>query len=168
MLENQRRMSRGIPGCPVTRMSTSEEFFQVLDRETKESKYLPLWVGELYLEYHRGTYTSMARNKRYNRKSELAYQSEETYAMMDKLLLGGEYPKEELREGWQEILLNQFHDILPGSSIKEVYEDSQQSYEKILKDSRRRTENSLRNLTAHIDAPQHSVAVFNPNSFEGP
>ena len=157
-----------ILNCPVTRMSTSEEFFQVLDRETKESKYLPLWVGELYLEYHRGTYTSMARNKRYNRKSELAYQSEETYAMMDKLLLGGEYPKEELREGWQEILLNQFHDILPGSSIKEVYEDSQQSYEKILKDSRRRTENSLRNLTAHIDAPQHSVAVFNPNSFEGP
>lgn len=168
MLENQRRMSRGIPGCPVTKMSTAEEFFQVLEQETKESKYLPLWVGELYLEYHRGTYTSMARNKRYNRKSELAYQNEETYAMMDRLLSGGRYPKEELREGWQEILLNQFHDILPGSSIKEVYQDSQKSYEKILGDSQRRTDHSLRNLTAHIDAPLHSVVVFNPNSFEVP
>ena len=149
-------------------MSTAEEFFQVLERETRESKYLPLWVGELYLEYHRGTYTSMARNKRYNRKSELAYQNEETYAMMDRLLSGGRYPKEELREGWQEILLNQFHDILPGSSIKEVYQDSQKSYEKILGDSRRRTDHSLKNLTAHIDVPLHSVVVFNPNSFVVP
>ena len=166
MLENQRRMAKGIPGCPVTKISDAEGFFHVLDKKTRGSKNLPLWVGELYLEYHRGTYTSMARNKRYNRKSELAYQNEETFAMMDRLLSGGSYPKEKLREGWQEILLNQFHDILPGSSIKEVYEDSQKAYEKILENSREMTEASLKNLTSHIDSPRHSVAVFNPNSFE--
>lgn len=166
MLENQRRMAKGIPGCPITRMSDAEGFFRVLDRQIRESGHLPLWVGELYLEYHRGTYTSMARNKRYNRKLELAYQNEETYAMMDNLLLGGSYPKEKLKEGWQEILLNQFHDILPGSSIKEVYQDSQKAYEKILEDCREMTDASLKNMVAHIDTPCHSVVVFNPNSFE--
>ena len=99
-LENQRRMSQGIPGCPRTKMSTALDFFKRLDEETKGSKYLPSWVGELYLEYHRGTYTSMARNKKYNRKAELAYQDEETYAAMDEVLTGNTYPKDALYEGW--------------------------------------------------------------------
>ena len=71
-MENQRRMSRGIPGLPVTRPSTALDFFKKLEADTKDSKYLPAWVGELYLEYHRGTYTTMARNKRFNRKAELS------------------------------------------------------------------------------------------------
>lgn len=79
----------------------------------------------------------MARNKKYNRKSEFAYQNEETYAMMDHQLTGHTYPKEALKEGWEVILRNQFHDILPGSSIKEVYDDSKEEYEK----SCRKTEN---------------------------
>ena len=167
-LENQRRMSKGIPGCPRTKMSTALEFFENLDKETKGSKYLPAWVGELYLEYHRGTYTSMARNKKYNRKSEFAYQNEETYAMMDKQLTGNPYPKEALQEGWEVILRNQFHDILPGSSIKEVYDDSKEEYEKILSENKEMTGNSLGSLTAKIQAPRHAVVVFNPNSAEVP
>ena len=130
-LENQRRMELGIPGCPRTKMSTALDFFERLDKETKGSKYLPSWVGELYLEYHRGTYTSMARNKKYNRKAELAYQDEETYAAMDELLTGNTYPKDALYDAWEVILRNQFHDILQGSSIKVVYDDSKAEYEKI-------------------------------------
>ncbi len=167
-LENQRRMAKGIPGCPRTRMSTAKEFFEKLDKETKGSKYLPSWVGELYLEYHRGTYTSMARNKKYNRKSEFAYQNEETYAMMDHQLIGGIYPKEALKEGWEVILRNQFHDILPGSSIKEVYEDSKEEYEKILSENRELTAASLGSLVQNIQASHHAVVVFNPNSAEVP
>ena len=64
MLENQRRLSKGIPGCPNTRMSHVTEFFEKLEQDICQNPYLPVWSGELYLEYHRGTYTTMARNKR--------------------------------------------------------------------------------------------------------
>ena len=84
MLENQRRLEKGIPGAPRTKMATSREFFETLDKNVTGKKYLPTWVGELYLEYHRGTYTSMARNKKYNRRSEFAYQNEEMYAILDQ------------------------------------------------------------------------------------
>jgi alpha-mannosidase len=63
MLETQRRFATGIPGCPRTRMSTARHFFETLNQHIQGSKDLPVWHGELYLEYHRGTYTSMARNK---------------------------------------------------------------------------------------------------------
>ena len=60
----------------------------------------------------------MARNKKFNRKAEFAYQNEEMYAMLDAQTAGGAYPEKELHEGWEVILRNQFHDILPGSSIR--------------------------------------------------
>ena len=106
----------------------------------------------------------MARNKRYNRKSEFAYQNEEMYALLDSRLNGAEYPEEALREGWETILRNQFHDILPGSSIREVYEDSKEEYEKILGESRKVTGGSLKHLAASVNAPARSLVVFNPNS----
>lgn len=164
MLENQRRIARGIPDSPRTKMSTSREFFHTLEKNVSGNKYLPLWVGELYLEYHRGTYTSMARNKKYNRKSEFAYQNEEMFALLDSRLNGAAYPEESLREGWETILRNQFHDILPGSSIREVYEDSREEYEKILGESRKITGDSLKHLAAAVNAPARSLVVFNPNS----
>ncbi|MCR5467477.1 MAG: alpha-mannosidase, partial [Lachnospiraceae bacterium] len=124
MLENERRLSKGIPGAPATKQCLPTEFFHVLEDKVKDNKYLPMWSGELYLEYHRGTYTSMARNKRFNRKSEFAYQNMEFLAEVANRLFGTAYPKKELDEGWTTILRNQFHDILPGSSIKEVYDES--------------------------------------------
>ncbi len=164
MLENQRRLAKGIPGCPKTVMSTAKNFFEQLDANVRGKKYLPSWVGELYLEYHRGTYTSMARNKKYNRKSEFAYENAELYAMLDTQLNGSTYPQRELYEGWEVILRNQFHDILPGSSIKEVYEDSREEYENILSAGRKLTDTSLERITEQIHAPQYALAVFNPNS----
>ena len=90
-------------------MSTAKEFFHVLDKHVTDKKYLPTWVGELYLEYHRGTYTSMARNKKFNRKAEFAYQNEEMYAMLDAQTAGGAYPEKELHEGWEVIRFPLLH-----------------------------------------------------------
>jgi alpha-mannosidase len=164
MLENARRLSRGIPGCPRVKMSTSRDYFRKLEKTAGSSRYLPKWVGELYLEYHRGTYTSMAKNKRYNRKSELLYQDVELLSSFSKVL-GGQYPQEQINKGWEIILLNQFHDIIPGSSIYEVYEDSHKQYEQILQDGRNMLDQSLKSLVNNIRVKDSSVIVFNTLSF---
>lgn len=166
MLENQRRLSRGIPGCPRTEMSTAGEFFRKLEADVKESKYLPRWSGELYLEYHRGTYTSMARNKKYNRRSEFAWQNVEWLASLTDLLLGKQYPRQEIAQGWDVVLRNQFHDILPGSSIKEVYDDSQVEYEQTLSRSSSLLTEQIRAVAAGVTTGESkTVTVFNPNGF---
>lgn len=164
MLENHRRLEKGIPGCPKTVMSTAKNYFEVLEKNVKDHKYLPSWVGELYLEYHRGTYTSMARNKKYNRKAEFAYENAELYGMMDQDLTGNAYPDHKLHEAWEVILRNQFHDILPGSSIKEVYDDSKAEYESIFAINKDLVTNALKNITDKVQAPKHSIVVYNPNS----
>lgn len=128
MLETARRMEYGVQGIPKVRQASARTYFEELETRVKDNPHLETWEGEFYFEYHRGTYTSMARNKRGNRKSELL--------MMDLELLGVladgrlPYPAEDLRCFWRDtILLNQFHDILPGSSIAEVYEVTKKEYE---------------------------------------
>ena len=167
MLESQRRMERGIPGCPVTRQSHSLEFFKILENNVLDNEDLPKWVGELYLEYHRGTYTSMARNKRFNRKAEFLLQNIEFYYSLAKLLLNEEYPAEELEELWEIVLRNQFHDILPGSSIKEVYEDSKQEYEEIFKNGEMLKDKVMSKLSDSIIGERDQIVVFNPNGVVG-
>lgn len=166
MLETQRRLAKGISGCPKTRISSAKEFFHVLDEHVSGNKYLPCWTGELYLEYHRGTYTSMARNKRYNRKAEFAYGNLELYCIMDTFMNGSSYPAADIRSGWEVLLHNQFHDILPGSSIKEVYEDSKNEYEAILARADALEKNALNNVALNIRTDKGSLIVFNPNSFD--
>ncbi|MGL4737904.1 MAG: alpha-mannosidase [Cellulosilyticaceae bacterium] len=167
MLENQRRLSCGIPGCPKTVMSTSLDFFKQLEEHVEGHKYLPSWVGELYLEYHRGTYTSMACNKKYNRRAEWAYQNLELYGMFSQNLLGGTYPSQTIKEAWEVILRNQFHDILPGSSIREVYEDSKVEYEQILNSNQNLTRQMLAALTEQVEGDPGTIVVYNPNSCIG-
>lgn len=164
MIEKQRRLEKGIPGCPVTKPSFVLDFFKRLEQDIAGNKYLPKWVGELYLEYHRGTYTSMARNKRYNRKSEFAFQNIELYYTLAKQLMGVKYPKEQIKNSWEVILRNQFHDILPGSSIKEVYEDSEAEYKGILTLHQELLESVLEKLVKEINVPKGNIIVFNPNS----
>jgi alpha-mannosidase len=167
MLENHERLKQGIPGCPVTVMSTAKDYFELLEKQVGDHKYLPTWTGELYLEYHRGTYTSMGRNKRYNRKSEFAYQNAELYAILEREWLNGIYPGEKLKHAWEVILRNQFHDILPGSSIKEVYEESREEYEAILAANKELVEQALQHMADQIAAPKNSLVLFNPNGFTG-
>jgi len=165
MLENGRRMSRGIPGCPKVKMGTAAEYFRKLEQTVKDSKYLPKWVGELYLEYHRGTYTSIARNKRYNRKSELLYQDVEFLSSL-AMLFGKEYPQQTINQSWETILLNQFHDIIPGSSIREVYEDSKKQYEEILNIGIELADKATNEIGAQIDLKERSVVAYNTLAFE--
>ncbi|PZM50164.1 hypothetical protein, partial [Salmonella enterica] len=85
---------------------------------------LHTWNGELYFEYHRGTYTSQAFTKKMNRKIELGLRNSEWLSVLANLKQGTSYPTEKLAGIWQILLRNQFHDIIPGSSIKEVYDDA--------------------------------------------
>ncbi|HOP10750.1 MAG TPA: alpha-mannosidase [Oscillospiraceae bacterium] len=168
MLETQRRLSYGLPGIPKTEMSFAGEAIATarknFDKTAKELKRFPLWVGELYLEFHRGTYTSIAKNKKNNRKSEFLYQKAETLAVTDELLLGGKYPQKKLADGWRTILLNQFHDIIPGSSIFEVYEDSDKQYAEVKKIGEKAAEDAKAHIAANIGT-EGGVAVFNPTGF---
>lgn len=123
MLETLRR-ARDLQGLPRTRIATSEEFFDALEAEPGER---PVVVGELYLEYHRGTYTTQGRVKRGNRRCEQALHDAEFLAAAR----GGEYPRAELDRLWKLLLLQQFHDILPGSSIRLVYEDAERDLAEI-------------------------------------
>lgn len=130
MLEMRRRLE-DMPGLPNVKTGRADEYFQRL-QETVEAtdRYVHTWDGELYLEYHRGTYTSQAYIKRMNRKLELLYRETEYVSALAALLKSdwSVYPQEMLNKGWTIILRNQFHDIIPGSSITEVYEDSREEY----------------------------------------
>src|SRR6476646_2025597 len=120
MLETLRRV-HDLQGVPRTAIVTSDEFFAALESDAKE---LPTIVGELYFEYHRGTYTTQAAVKRGNREGERALHDADLLTAVAALTGAAEHPSERLAELWQLLLLNQFHDILPGSSIALVYEDA--------------------------------------------
>lgn len=128
MLENARRLAIPMPGTPVVQMSQARPFFEALEERVAIDPRLPKWSGELYLEYHRGTYTAMARNKRDNRKMELMLRDVELWSVYAEKLCGITYPKDALYDIWEDLLTLQFHDILPGSSIKKVYDDSAEMY----------------------------------------
>lgn len=133
MLEQRRRLDK-IPGLPHVKTSTAGEYFRKLKDTVKNTdQYVNTWDGELYLEYHRGTYTSQGYNKRMNRKMELLYRRAEWMTVMRGLMEGSleKAQQESLTKGWKLILTNQFHDIIPGSSIHEVYEDCHKDYARI-------------------------------------
>ncbi|MDD3925107.1 MAG: alpha-mannosidase [bacterium] len=165
MLEYLPRLT-DIPGLPKARTGRVHDHF---DRIAGETKDLPVWNDELYLELHRGTYTSQAWNKRFNRKSELLYREAEMYGSV-AAFLGRKacYPAEELRNGWQTILLNQFHDIIPGSSINEVYIDSRMQYESIIGAGERLRREAQESIAAGLDTQGEGtpVVVFNSLSWE--
>lgn len=167
MLENCRRLEKGLPGSPRTKQSHALEFFRNLEKTVEGNRYLPKWVGELYLEYHRGTYTSMARNKKFNRRSEFACENLEFYSVLAKELLQMPYPGKELNEVWEIVLRNQFHDILPGSSIREVYEDSREEYEHLLSMTGQMTDDILQMIADLVDAKENDIVIFNPNNAKG-
>ncbi|HEY2495059.1 MAG TPA: alpha-mannosidase [Paenibacillus sp.] len=130
MLEMRRRLN-DLPGLPKIETGTAGDYFRNLQKTVATTdRYVHVWDGELYLEYHRGTYTSQAYNKRMNRKLELLYREAEWLNALQSVMAGdwSNYRQTDLDEGWRIILRNQFHDIIPGSSIREVYEDSTIEY----------------------------------------
>lgn len=157
MIEIARRMERGIPGSPKLKFEGIAPFLERLGSAMDGNQpRFPEWVGELYLEYHRGTLTSVARNKLKNRLAENRMKELELLQSLLRLIdpeadsgLG------QMSEFWRIVLLNQFHDILPGTSIREVYEDSDRDYEALFSNTQALLHHQLPLLT---DAP---LAVIN-------
>ncbi len=158
MLENIRRMERGIPGCPRVAQGFMGPFLdRLVARMHDEPDAYPVWVGELYLEFHRGTFTSVAKVKRNNRRAEALLRELETLASLAAVRAGAACPAAELQGLWDIVLLNQFHDILPGSSIGEVYADSDRDFETFFAGAE-----SLRQKLAGTLAGQSENLVVNP------
>lgn len=124
-----------MPGLPHVKTETATEFFNRLNKTIETNPgdaYLPIWDGELYLEFHRGTYTSQAYNKKMNRRLEYRLRDAELLSVLAHSKAGESYPYESLLNAWKIVLCHQFHDILPGSSIHEVYEDSHVEYNRAI------------------------------------
>lgn len=117
-----------LEGSPQVRLSSPREFFEAAEAEYPSP---PVWAGELYLEFHRGTYTSQARTKRGNRRCEHLLREAELWATTAAVRGAAEYPRAELDEAWQMVLLQQFHDILPGSSIAWVHREAERRYAEV-------------------------------------
>ena len=156
-LEYLRRM-RDLEGVPKTRMASPVEYFRDQEARGTHNRY----VGELYFQAHRGTYTSQAHTKRGNRKSELALREAELWGVAARALAGSAFPTEAIDEAWKTVLLNQFHDILPGSSIHRVHEEAEAGYADVLATA----EQAARAATAALTDQSQAVTVFNSLAWE--
>ena len=152
-LEYLRRLEN-LEGVPQTKMAAPIEYFK--DQEARgwpSEKY----VGELYFQAHRGTYTSQAKTKKANRRSEFAVREAELWGSVARALKGLPYPAKEMEEVWRGVLLNQFHDIIPGSSIARVYEEALALYDKVIAKSTEVADAAR----AKLAGPGEGLAVFN-------
>lgn len=127
----QAARKRDLEGSPRVELSDPHAFFTAAEAELPEP---PVWVGELYLELHRGTLVSQQRTKRGNRHSEALLRQAELWSATAAILRGAPYPAEALGDAWRTVLLQQFHDILPGSSIAWVHQDAEAAYERVAAD----------------------------------
>ena len=153
------------PELPTAATGRVADFMDRLAERVGNNPGLPEWVGELYLEFHRGTYTSQARVKRSNRLAERALHNAEFLASSALNLTGQAYPQPDLSEAWKIVLTHQFHDILPGSSIGEVYSDAVENYAQVEGITTRLIEEAQQTLVGNIAAPADSLVVFNPVSW---
>ncbi|MEY9877357.1 alpha-mannosidase [Streptacidiphilus sp. MAP12-33] len=128
MLARARRL-RDLEGSPRVTVEPPAAFFAAAEAEYPDA---PVWVGELYLELHRGTYTSQAKTKQGNRRSESLLHEAELWSATAALRVPGfAYPYQELERLWKTVLLHQFHDILPGSSIAWVHREARETYARV-------------------------------------
>lgn len=171
MLEESKRLSYGIPGVPKVKLSGLKEYLQLLDKNLQNKK-LNTWYGDLYLEYHRGTFSSIAENKKNNRICEYKNQQAEWLASLlwwmnkkNENANKNAYPKETLDKAWKLLMLNQFHDILPGSAIDEVYEQSDIDYAKIKAMDEQIISEALESLSSNKSEQKNGICAWNPLGF---
>jgi alpha-mannosidase len=145
--------------------STSKQYLRIVTEKTRKSK-IPQINDELYFQFHRGTYTTQAKVKENNRKAECLLETAEKFSTIARKC-GYAYPSKGLEDSWEKLLLNQFHDVLPGSSIPEVYRDSEGCFKSIFKTVNSIISESLRAIAAKIDTTGEgkSILVFNPLSW---
>jgi alpha-mannosidase len=159
MLKMRRALDK-VPAFPNAKTTTAGDFFDKIHNNIKTSGKKPqVWDGELYLEFHRGTYTTQAYNKKMNRLLEYKLFECEWLSGL-AMIEGTKYPQDRINTAWETLLLNQFHDIIPGSSIREVYEDSKTQYEEIERELTQITQESLECL---IDGDEKGYTIINPS-----
>ena len=157
MIESGRAIAQ-IPGMPQVQTEMPDAFFKKAEQAINE---LPVWDGELYYENHRGTFTSQSFVKKNNRKGEILLRNAEMANALACLLTEFSYPKEKTEETWKLLLINQFHDILPGTSIHEVYENTKCEYEKMNIDGKALLWEGLEKINALLPAGQGDTVVWN-------
>ncbi|MEY8749846.1 alpha-mannosidase [Alkalicoccobacillus gibsonii] len=163
MLEYVKR-SESLPGLPLQKNSTAHEFF---NRAEKVSSSLPKWVGDLYLELHRGTYTTHAKNKRWNRRAEVLYREAEMWSVLAPVTKR-EVDTRTLKEGWKLLLFNQFHDIIPGTSIPEVYVKSEEDYKEVFSIGQKVKDEAMSNIAKEMntEGDGQPYVLFNSLSWD--
>jgi len=148
------RRCRDLQEIPKTRLASPTEFFKEFEkRGLPEARY----KGELYFEGHRGTYTTQAKTKKGNRKSEFSLREAELWSSAGLVLSGKEYPAERIEKNWKKVLLNQFHDIIPGSSIARVYEEANKLYDEVRADASVITADAARSMLDHPEGAAFTV-----------
>lgn len=147
MLARAKR-TRDLEGSPQVKIQRPAEFFTAAEAEYPNA---PVWKGELYLELHRGTYTSQSLTKQGNRRSEHLLREAELWSATAAARGLIDYPYDELDRIWKLVLLNQFHDILPGSSIAWVHREAAESYARIADDLEELIAPAMLALTPYVD-----------------
>jgi alpha-mannosidase len=168
MLEVGRRWQAS-PLFPQLKPTTTVALCQTIEATLSDP---PVWADELYLEYHRGCYTSHADQKRYNRRCEHWLTEAELFSAIATLIAQQPYPKVELEAAWKKVLFNQFHDILPGSSIPQVFVDANAEWKIAQTTALDLREQALEAITAQIDLSHPTlpdavpVVVYNSLNWE--
>ncbi|ORZ07655.1 galactose mutarotase-like domain-containing protein [Absidia repens] len=167
MIERLQRM-KDVDGLPKVEFSTPTDFYENVEQKTEA---LCSWKGELYFELHRGIYTTHAMCKKYNRSSELLLRDLEMLASFAHIMCGGNYtyPKTDFEQFWKMVCLIQFHDVMAGSSIEMVYEDSLQMYTKIDVEGKQMREDLMDKLLGpecSISEEEKAIGVFNTLAWE--
>ncbi len=155
MMERYRRM-RDLEGLATMSIDTPADFFE---RAVADYPDAATWVGELYFEMHRGTYTTQAKTKAGNRRSEILLGEVELWATLAASVAGADYPYDELEQAWRDVLTLQFHDIIPGSSIAWVHDDAEAAYARVDREL-----TGLRTDALHALAPSVGGDVLIANS----
>ncbi len=163
-LIDKARILGDMPGTPRVRMGTIRQFFEGLEEHGTDS--LPVWNDELYMEGHRGVLTSQAGIKRHNRKCEVLLHDAEFLQALACTAAGQGRPKATLDRAWELLCLNQFHDILPGTSIPEVFEDSERDYQEIRSLASEALDRALAAIAKTME-PEARVLAINASPFAG-
>jgi alpha-mannosidase len=171
-IENYRALIE-LPGMPNLRLGRADEYFHALRERVWSDPSLPVWDGELYLEYHRGVYTTHGWLKRLHRRNEerlLLAEALDAQHWAIAISSGSEVPdrRAELDDAWRALLLHEFHDILPGSSIAPVYQDARRNLTELAERLDASIEQIARDIDRLMGAPDNAWLVHNPSSCPTP
>ncbi len=153
------RRARNLEGTPRTRMASPIDFFK-----DAEAKGIPSarYVGELYFQAHRGTYTSQARTKKNTRKVEFALREAEFWGAAAAGMGKFQFPRQPMLDNWQTVLLLQFHDILPGSSIRRVYQEAEAMHSGVIRSAQEIASAAKQSM----GSKENGITIFNSLSWD--